>query len=64
MASGKNVKSAEGDLMIRTGNQIIISPQLTNEATAVILNDKITAKKECGKFNNCTGCKLLICNTL
>jgi len=58
MEPKKNIKSADGDLKI-IDDQIIISQQLTKEASAAILNDKITAKKDCGKFNRCTGCKLL-----
>ena len=58
MVPGKNIKSADGDLKM-IGDKIIITPQIANEASAAILNDKITAKKDCGKFNRCTGCKLL-----
>jgi len=57
MVIEKNAKSDEGDLIIRVDDQIIIGPQLTKDASAAILNDKITDAKDCGKFNRCAGCK-------
>jgi hypothetical protein len=58
MVPEKNIKSVEGDLKIVVDNKIIISPQRRAEVSATIVN-KITAKKDCGKLNRCTGCKLL-----
>ncbi len=58
MVTGETVKSAEGDLMIGEDDQVAVIRQLTKEFSPAILNDKITDKKDCGRFNHCAGCKL------
>jgi hypothetical protein len=52
MITGENVKSTECDLMIGGDDQIIARRQLIKEASPQILNDKITNKKDCSKFNH------------
>jgi hypothetical protein len=57
MIPENNLESAEDDLLVRVGGQRMISSQSTKEAFATISNDKITANKDCGKFERCAGCK-------
>jgi len=58
MVKEQNVKGADGDLIVGTADQVIINRQLTKETAPAILDDRITDKKDCGKFSHCNGCKL------